>query len=126
MDALKITGRITAIGDIQDFASGFRKRSFAVKEDLPEDKYPQTIGMEFVKDKCLVLEQYEIGDLVTVHANLRGSEYNGRHYVNLQAWKIVKDGQEERRTDQGGAKPPKHDPGAYVPVDEDPDEEIPF
>ena len=31
-----------------------------------------------------------IGQEVTVHFNLRGNEYNGKYYVNLQAWRLDK------------------------------------
>lgn len=30
-----------------------------------------------------------IGDLITVHFNINGSEYQDKHYVNLMAYKIT-------------------------------------
>ena len=134
MEPLEIKGRITAIRDTQTFASGFSKRQFAVKELI--DDYPQEFGMEFAKDKCGILDSYDVGDVVTVNCNLRGNEYNGRHYISLQAWKIAKDGQESRDTRQNGAPPPQdahnkaksdgYQPQAKADSWDDDNEKIPF
>lgn len=81
-----ITGKLKLIQDTQTFASGFQKREFVVTTD---ETYPQDIKLEFVKDKCSVLDSYQVGQEVTVDFNIRGSEYNGKYYVNLQAWKMA-------------------------------------
>ena len=44
--------------------------------------------MDLPKDKCSILDSYKVGQEVTVDVNVRGSEYNGKFYVNLQGWKI--------------------------------------
>jgi single-strand DNA-binding protein len=81
----KVSGKLKEKMETQTFSSGFAKREFVV---TTEEQYPQDIKLEFVKDKCELLEQHEIGDGVMVSFNLRGNEYNGKYYVNLQAWKI--------------------------------------
>jgi len=87
-DTFQITGPILQIGEMQTLGSkGFTKRAFVVEHDS-DSKYPQPISLEFTKDACSKLDEYSVGDIVTVAFNLRGSEYNGRHFVNLQAWKI--------------------------------------
>lgn len=50
----EINGTIKQIGETQQFASGFQKRSFIVTDDDP--KYPQDIPLEFVKDGCARLD----------------------------------------------------------------------
>ena len=97
-----ITGRIKLIKEEQSFPSGFTKREFVV---TTEDQYPQDLALEFVKDKCAVLDKYKEGDRVNVQYNLRGSEYNGRYFVNLQAWKIDKaEGEAQTTQDNGSQK----------------------
>lgn len=78
-------GRIKVIMDTQTFDSGFSKREFVV---TTQEQYPQDIKFEFYKDKCATLDSFTVGDEVNVHFNLRGNEFNGRYYVNLQAWKM--------------------------------------
>ena len=90
----EITGQIKAIYETQEFASGFTKREFVVTTD---EKYPQDIKLEFVKDKCAILNEYNEGQTVTVNFNLRGNEYKERYYVNLVAWNI-----EGQPFDRGG------------------------
>jgi len=84
---MEIKGVIKLINQTQTFDSGFTKREFVVTTD---ETYPQHIKCELVKDKCSVLDSYSIGDSVSVSINLRGNEYNGKYYVNIQAWKIEK------------------------------------
>jgi hypothetical protein len=83
----EITGTIKVIQETQTFDSGFAKREFVI---TTEDKYPQDIKLEFVKDKVSELDAYDTGDQVTVAFNIRGNEYKDRYYVNLAAWKISK------------------------------------
>lgn len=82
---MNVTGKIKQIYDTVTYDSGFSKREFVVTTN---EQYPQDIKMELVKDKCALLNNYSEGDEVTVDINLRGNEYNGKYYVNIQAWRI--------------------------------------
>ncbi|MFC5050630.1 DUF3127 domain-containing protein [Rubritalea spongiae] len=81
----EISGKIKLIDDTQTFSSGFTKREFVVTTG---DKYPQDIKFETVKDKCAFLDNFSVGQEVNVNFDIRGNEYNGRYYVNLNCWKI--------------------------------------
>lgn len=83
----EVSGKLKVKQDTQTFSSGFEKREFVV---TTQEQYPQDIKLEFVKDKCSLLDSYAIGQDVKVSFNLRGNEYNGKYYVNLQAWRIEK------------------------------------
>ncbi|MBL7115438.1 MAG: DUF3127 domain-containing protein [Kiritimatiellae bacterium] len=83
----EIEGRIKAIFDVQTFASGFTKRDFVV---TTEEEYPQDVKLECIKDRCSLLDGMAEGDRVLAAFNLRGNEYNGRYFVNLQAWRLAK------------------------------------
>ena len=80
-------GTIHKIFDTQSFESGFTKREFVVTTD---EKYPQQLKLELIKDRCDLLDAYKVGDRVVVNFNLRGNEYNDKYYVNLQAWALKK------------------------------------
>ncbi len=86
---LQLQGRIKVVMDTQTFDSGFSKREFVV---TTQEQYPQDVKLEFLKDKTTTLDSYNVGDDVNVHFNVRGNEYNGRYFVNLQAWKMEKAG----------------------------------
>tara|TARA_R110002020_G_scaffold296656_3_gene512227 strand:- start:287 stop:616 length:330 start_codon:yes stop_codon:yes gene_type:complete len=107
-DTLTLVGTIKVIEDTQAFPSGFTKREFVI---TTPGEYPQDIKFEIVKDKCSLLDQYSIGQSITVDFNVRGNEYNGKYYVNLQAWKIANDGAPAQET---------------APAGVDDDQDIPF
>lgn len=83
------TGKVLVIGETQEFSSGFQKRQLVIETEA-DSKYPQEVGFEVIKDKCASLDELSVGQEVTVHFNLRGNEYNGKYYVNLQAWRLDK------------------------------------
>ena len=115
--AYELEGIIKAIMDTQTFGSGFTKREFVVTTG--DDKYPQDIKMEVVKDKTTLLDKYSIGQRVKVGFELRGNEHNGRYYVNVLAWRIhLADGSEPPASDAPSAprssapSAPRQDRGA--------------
>jgi Domain of unknown function (DUF3127) len=79
-------GKLKWIGDTQSFPSGFTKREFVVT--TAADKYPQDLKFEVVKDKCPLLDPFQLGQDVQVNFDIRGNEYNGKYFVNLACWKI--------------------------------------
>ena len=80
------SGKLKWIGEVQSFASGFTKREFVVT--TVTDKFPQDLKFEIVKDKCALLDPFEVGQDVVVSFDIRGNEYNGKYFVNLSCWKI--------------------------------------
>lgn len=95
----ELSGTIKIINDTQSFASGFSKRELIVT--VPDGNYPQDISLEFLNDKVDLLNDFQVGDEVTVAFNLRGREYNGKYYNNLIAWKIQRQAQDYPSNDSG-------------------------
>ena len=88
---MEVIGKIKIIGDVQTFgANGFRKRELVVTTD---DQYPQMIMIEFVQDKCDLLNNYSVGQDVKVSINLRGREWinpqgEAKYFNSIQGWRI--------------------------------------
>lgn len=91
----------------QSFSSGFTKREFVLTTD---EQYPQDIKFELIKDKTAVIDKFNPNDTIKVSFNLRGNEYNGKYYVNLQAWRV------EAAEQTGSTLPPPLDPMAAMPT----------
>lgn len=81
----ELSGTVKEIFPEQTFGSGFNKREFVI---TTEDKYPQDIKFELVKEKTTLLDGVEKGSEVKVSFDVRGREWKGNYYVNLNAWKI--------------------------------------
>lgn len=90
--------------DVQTFNSGFTKREFVV---TTEEQYPQDVKFELIKDKTTLIDSFNPNDPIKVSFNLRGNEYNGKYFVNLQAWRLEKD-----EAGSGAPIPPPLDPMA--------------
>jgi len=85
----EVLGKIIVIGkeEIVGTAGTFKKRQLVIETD---EQYPQKVGIDFVQDKCSILDKYSIGDSVKVGINIRGNEYNSKYYVSLNGWRIEK------------------------------------
>jgi len=82
---MEVSGTIKLIREKVEFDSGFVKRAFVLTTD---DKYPQDLEIEFMKEKVSELDKFSEGDAVEVAINLRGREYQGKYYTNITGWKI--------------------------------------
>ncbi|CAA0079487.1 Uncharacterised protein [Halioglobus japonicus] len=106
--AYDLTGKIKLIQEAKTFDSGFTKREMVV---IVEDgRYPQEINLEFVQDKVSLLDNLQVGQEVTVTFDIRGREYNGRYFNNLQGWKITSPGAETDYTQDSQSSPPPSAP----------------
>jgi len=111
--AYEIEGTIKQIGETQTFASGFAKREVVI---TTEDRFPQDIALEALKEKMDLLEGFKTGEKVKASFDIRGREYQGRHFVNLTIWKL------ERLGETSGPASDEGEPRGEI----EPDEEVPF
>lgn len=89
---MELQGTIKLIGETKEYGSnGFRKRELVV---TTQEQYPQDILVEFVQDKCDVLNGYKQGTTVKVGINLRGREWANpnsgeiKYFNTIQGWRI--------------------------------------
>jgi len=85
MNDLKVQGRLCEIFPEQAVTDSFRSRNFVIETD---GQYPQFVQFQLVQDRCGIVDSHRIGDLVTVHFDLRGKKWQGKYITNLNAWKI--------------------------------------
>ncbi len=84
--AYELTGKVKLVQDAKVISDKFTVREFVVT--VEDGKYPQDIALQVVNDKVSLLDSLQEGQEVTVNFDIRGREYNGRYFNNLQAWKI--------------------------------------
>jgi hypothetical protein len=97
---MEITGKIKSIGQVQTYGN-FQKREVVL---VTEDKYPQTIMVEFTQKNVDKTQNNKIGDRVTVGINLRGKEWTNpkgetKYFNSIDAWSIAKSGSVETEED---------------------------
>lgn len=94
MDSLKVTGRLKAVFPAQQKTDKFTSRRFwlEVATEINGTVYTNFAELQLVNQKCSLIDQYQVGQPITVHFNLKGNLWNspqGEKCINtLDAWKI--------------------------------------
>lgn len=120
MARITVTGVIKNIGDIQEFASGFKKREIVIDEE--GTKFPNPIKFTLKKDSCSLVDSYKEGDKVTVTASINGREWENKAkgitqwFIDLDAYKIDREG--SATTGKTGGKKTKPVPPPAVPTND--------
>lgn len=94
---MQVKGRIKVIGQVVNVSESFSKRDLVV---TTEEQYPQHITIQFNKEKCDLLNSFQIGQQVEVGINLRGREWTNpqgetRYFNSIEGWKINLQGQQQ-------------------------------
>ncbi len=94
-------------------AKNFQVREFVIET---EGQYPQFVKFQLTQDKCDMLDNYQEGQTIKVAFDLRGREWQGKYFTNLNAWKLEAGGegstsmpptnQEFSSLDQSSSSPP--------------------
>jgi single-stranded DNA-binding protein len=125
---MEVTGKIKVVNPEQQVSASFKKRELVV---ATEEQYPQFISINFVQDKCDLLNSYNVGDAVKVSINLRGREWvnpqgETKYFNDIQGWRIEKM-QTEAPAAQGMAPMPPAE--AFAPAtnfNEEEHDDLPF
>lgn len=94
---MEITGTIKKIDEEKTFgASGFRVREMVLTTN---EQYPQMLLVQFVQDKCNLLDNFEYDQNVKISINLRGREWinpqgEAVYFNTIQGWKIELEGEQ--------------------------------
>jgi hypothetical protein len=114
---MEVQGKIKMIDETKTFGNnGFRKREVVI---TTEEQYPQHILVEFVQDKCDLLDKHKVGETVKISINLRGREWTNpqgevKYFNSVQGWRI-----ESLQPDQdGNGIPPVPPMDAFEPAEE--------
>jgi len=125
--AFQLEGKLHRVFDTEQKTESFQAREFVV--ETADTQYPQLIKFQLTQDKCALIDNYTVGDELTVHFDLRGREWNERFFTNLNAWKIEQGGAGDSATatntgNSGGKSQSASTPASGATADFDDD--IPF
>ena len=89
---MEVQGKLLEISDTVQIKETFRKRDFVLEySDNPQ--YPEYVKFECIQDKCDMLDNYSVGQDVTVSFNLKGRKWvdpqgETKYFNSLQAWRM--------------------------------------
>jgi len=102
---MEVIGKVKVNGEVQYFLNGkvavneedkskasFRKRELVI---TTEEQYPQIIMIEFIQDKCDLLNSINVGENVKVSINLGGREWvnpqgETKYFNSIKGWRVEK------------------------------------
>jgi len=119
--AYKAEGKIQKIFETEQKSATFQAREFVI--EVADGQYPQMVKFQLVQDKCGLVDDYKEGDEVSVDFDLRGREWNGKYFTNLQAWRI---GRPDGASGEGGGGADKGKFPEPAAAGGDFDDDIPF
>ena len=124
---MEVSGKIKWIDETKTYGNnGFRKREVVI---TTEEQYPQQILIEFIQDKCELLNTYQVGQNVKIGINLRGREWTNpegetKYFNSIQGWRI-----DALENDSTTEIPPIPPPTSFEPAEGDAnevDDDLPF
>ena len=124
---MEVSGKIKWLDDTKTYGNnGFRKREVVI---TTEEQYPQHILVEFIQDKCDLLDAFQMGQNVKIGINLRGREWvnpqgETKYFNSIQGWRIETVG-----ASSSSEIPPMPPPPPFEPADDPidgPEDDLPF
>ena len=124
---MEVSGKIKVLGDVKTFGdNGFRKREIVI---TTQEQYPQHLLIEFVQDRCELLDSFNVGENVKISINLRGREWENpegdiKYFNSIHGWRIEK----EDSMEKDKIPSPDQAPGFEEKTDEDSEveDDLPF
>ena len=89
---MNVSGKLVEIFETVKIKESFQKREF-VLEFASNPKYPELVKFETVQDKCNLLDNFKVGQEVSVEFDLRGRKWTDqkgvvKYFNTLQAWRL--------------------------------------
>lgn len=88
MTSFEIEGKLLRKYDTENKTQSFQAREFVL--EVQDGNYPQFVKFQLVQDRCNLLDNYQEGEQIKVHFDLRGREWQGKYFTNLNAWRLEK------------------------------------
>jgi len=94
--SLEVTGKLLVKYDTQNVSDKFKKREFVIElsEEINGNIYTNYAKLQLVQAKCDIIDRYNVGDVVKVTFNIKGTSYVDKkdgmtkYITNLDAWRI--------------------------------------
>lgn len=90
----EVEGKLHKKYDTEQKSGTFQTREFVLLQE--QGQYPNYIKFQLVQDRVDILDTIPEGASIKVYFDLRGREWQGKYFTNLQAWRIELAGQETK------------------------------
>ena len=92
--SFEVEGKLHKKYDVEKKSGTFQTREFVLLVETGQ--YPNYIKFQLVQDRVDIIDSLEEGSSIKVYFDLRGREWQGKYFTNLQAWRIEAAGTESK------------------------------
>lgn len=82
-----ITGTLVKKFEIETKGESFRVRDFVIKAN-DGGQYDNFVKFQTTQDRTAIIDDYNEGDEIKVHFDLRGRQWQEKYFTNLNAWRV--------------------------------------
>ncbi|MFT7119856.1 MAG: hypothetical protein ACJAZ9_000025 [Neolewinella sp.] len=97
--SFEITGTLVKKYEVETKGESFRVRDFVIKAN-DGGQYDNFVKFQTTQDRTAIIDDFNEGDEIKVHFDLRGRQWQEKYFTNLNAWRV-----ESLSTAAAGAKP---------------------
>lgn len=101
--SFEVEGKLHKKFDTEQKSGSFQTREFVLLDE--KGQYLNYIKFQLVQDRVEILDNIPEGAVIKVYFDLRGREWQGKYFTNLQAWRIEAVGQETKTKTPAGDFP---------------------
>lgn len=121
--SFEVEGKLHKKFDTENKTNTFQAREFVI--EVADGNYPQFVKFQLTQDRCALIDDHEEGEMIKVYFDLRGREWNGKYFTNLNAWRL-----EKASAAVPAEAPPPADFGDFPSATDEPsttfDDDLPF
>ncbi|PHN08070.1 DUF3127 domain-containing protein [Flavilitoribacter nigricans] len=124
--SFEVEGTLHKKFDTENKTGTFQAREFVI--EVADGNYPQLVKFQLVQDRCALLDPFQENEKIKVHFDLRGREWNGKYFTNLNAWRLEK----VEMTASTASAPPDFSDDSFPSAGDEPqaggdfDDDLPF
>jgi hypothetical protein len=86
--SFEIVGKLLRKYPTESKSDKFQAREFVIEINNGNSQYPEFIKFQLTQERCGLLDSYNEGTDIKVHFDLRGREWQGKYFTNLNCWRI--------------------------------------
>jgi len=84
--SFEIQGKLHKVFPAENKSGSFQAREFVI--EVESGQYSQLIKFQLTQERCDLIDSYSEGEEIQVHFDLRGREWDGKYFINLNAWRL--------------------------------------
>ena len=84
--SFEIQGKLHKVFPSENKSSSFQAREFVI--EVESGQYSQFVKFQLTQDRCDLIDSFTEGEDIQVSFDLRGREWDGKYFTNLNAWRL--------------------------------------